>query len=269
MRRLNNSEKSGFTILELAIAMLFISFLLLAIGFVSVQLAVIYEKGITIKVVNNNGRELIDEFSRTNFLSRYDQTLDYKYTFTQNRDNINIRNDESNRQNVQLHGAFCTGAYSYVWNTGYALNLDDSPENENKKAILKMGDETKTKFRLARVNDSRRAVCANKTKDDATLSGNEYDAGDQASNYVELLSASENDLVFYEFIMYRPAVYEAAGHALFAGSFLLGTMKGDIDITTTGNFCEVSRPDSFASDFSYCAINKFNFAARATGGLSI
>ena len=264
MKHLNNSEKSGFTILELALSMLFISFLLLAIGFVSVQLAVVYENGITIKVVNNNGRELIDEFSRTILLSHYNRTLDFvPNTYTEKRGTVRVKGEEY--KDVQLHGAFCTGAYSYIWNTGYVLNRDDVPENNGiEPAELTFGDDDEKKdgFRLARVNDTDRAICK------SVSGGNSY-SGAKASNYVEFLSPSENDLVFYEFVVFPPAVHEATGHALFSGTFLLGTMSGNIDITTTGNFCEVSRPDSFASDFPYCAINKFNFAARATGGLTL
>lgn len=267
MKRLANSAKSGFTILELALAMLFISFLLLAIGFVTVQLSVVYEKGITLKTVNNNGRELIDEFSRTIFLSHYNRTLDYSDTYTEKRiSSIKVKGEEM--KDVQLHGAFCTGVYSYVWNTGYALNFDTSdPANAGiSSATLKIGDETKKDFRLARVNDADYAICKS-----ASDGGDDY-SGENVSGYVELLSPSENDLVFYEFIVFPPAVHEATGHALFSGTFLLGTKAGKIDIKTAGNFCEVSRPDSFASgedNFAYCSINKFNFAARATGGLSL
>ena len=70
--------KTGFTILETALAMAFISFLMLAIGFAVVQISNVYQKGITIKVVNNNGRELVDEFSRTILASKYDKGEDDK-----------------------------------------------------------------------------------------------------------------------------------------------------------------------------------------------
>ena len=42
-------------------------------------------------------------------------------------------------------------------------------------------------------------------------------------------------------------------------------MQGGINVTAAGNFC--AAPNDYGNDqnFDYCSINKFNFAARATG----
>lgn len=53
----------------------------------------------------------------------------------------------------------------------------------------------------------------------------------------------------------------------YYGSFILGTIRGGIDIVASGNFC--SAPEGYnesVENIDYCAINKFNFAALATGG---
>ena len=266
-----NHTKSGFTILELALAMAFISFLLLAIGFAMLQVSLVYQKGLTIKTVNSTGREIIDEFSRTILASKYNRyDGHYEYTFTEKRDKVAINGED---KEVQIYGAFCTGTHRYIWNTGYALDLPDEPENENKKAIFierKEGNDDvqydKT-IRLIRVNDPSREVCILHADRVGESEENVFDAN-KASNLVEILSPSENDLIFYDFVMFEPSFHEGTSQALFSGSFILGTMAGTIDITLSGNFC-TDKPEGLATDFTYCSVNKFNFAARATGGLAI
>ncbi|MBR3365809.1 hypothetical protein IKG48_01665 [Candidatus Saccharibacteria bacterium] len=283
------NNKSGFTILELALAMAFISFLMLAIGFAIVQITNIYQKGVTIKVVNNNGRELVDEFSRTILASKYDKVEndkkgDFEYTYTETRGKVEVAGEE---KEVPLHGAFCVGNYSYLWNTGYALNLDDYNEghitlnidnNEEQyasgKAYLILGEDTDTtkpvtkiNYRLARVADTGREAC--KTHSEEENNSPKYVITKATENeYVELLSPSESDLALYDFTVFEPAYHSGTGHALYSASFILGTLGGGIDITIPGNFC-TDKPENLKTDFNYCSINKFNFAARATGGLAI
>ncbi|MDO4889209.1 MAG: hypothetical protein Q4A25_00740 [Candidatus Saccharibacteria bacterium] len=295
-------SKSGFTILETALAMAFISFLMLAIGFAVIQISNIYQKGITIKVLNNNGRELVDEFSRTILASKYDKVEDsedshFDYTFTEVREELygvgtRGENDGTGEEKLQLHGAFCLGNYSYIWNTGYALDLPDSggdstqipvdggqKEYSTKKAYLIVGEddpntpenetETKINFRLARVPDSGREVCRSNAKNKEDNKPNEYVVTKtKANNYVEILSESENQLVLYDLTVFEPIYHPGTGHALYSASFILGTADGGIDITVPGNFC-TDKPENLKTDFNYCSINKFNFAARATGGLAI
>lgn len=299
--------KTGFTILETALAMAFISFLMLAIGFAVVQISNVYQKGITIKVVNNNGRELVDEFSRTILASKYDKGEDdkgshFEYTFTEHReklDGIGTRGEnDSTDEELQVNGAFCLGNYSYIWNTGYALNLKDNDGNtapsedpnetveteyNANKAYIVLGEGTATSpkvvhrnFRLARVADSGREACRNNSQNSKDVAEgkvgvkkNEYVITKALENdYVEILSESENDLALYDLTVFEPTYHVGTGHALYSASFILGTLGGGVDITVPGNFC-TEKPQGLRTDFNYCSINKFNFAARATGGLAI
>lgn len=283
-------SKKGFTILETALAMAFISFLMLAVGFAVVQISNIYEKGITIKVVNNNGRELVDEFSRTIMASKYSRNEDdhdahFEYTYTQtlgNVSNVGARNKDENAE-VPLHGAFCIGNYSYLWNTGYALNLDDDKAyreageefgyNDQKGFLIVGEDDSATpvkNYRLIRVADPGREACKSHAKNvlDGEYPNKYVITASKEANVSELLSASENDLTLYDLTVFEPAYHVGTGHALYPISFILGTLGGGVDITVPGNFC-TEKPDNLKTDFNYCSINKFNFAARATGGLAI
>lgn len=284
---IKRTNKTGFTILELAIAMAFISFLLLSIGFAIIQITNTYQKGVTIKVVNNNGRELVDEFSRTILASKYNNKEGFELVYSQEQGTVKVDGED---KEVPLHGVFCVGNYSYLWNTGYALNLEDDsndmapssgvgheeePYNSNK-AYLILGDETdaskeysvKRDYRLVRVADTGREACKSH-QDNKETKPNKYVVTKATDDeYVELLSPTENDLTLYDMVVFPPIYHSGSGHTFYSASFILGTLAGGVDITTSGDFC-TEKPDNFKTDFNYCSINKFNFAARATGGLAI
>ena len=83
-------------------------------------------------------------------------------------------------------------------------------------------------------------------------------------NGVEILNKNGlNDLVLYDFYMTKPAFSITRQNLFFAGSFILGTKRGGINIKTAGNSCKP--PSDEYSDLEYCAINKFNFAVQAGG----
>ena len=274
-------HKTGFTILELALAMAFISFLMLSIGFAVIQISNVYQKGITIKVVNNNGREIVDELSRTILASKYNNNGGFELVYSQTKDKVEETGID---EEVPLHGVFCVGNYSYLWNTGYALNLDDgkdyntiSIDGEEKdyakgKAYLELGEEdnrtVKTDYRLVRVADVGREACKIHEENKETNPDKYVITKATENDYVELLSASENNLVLYDMVVFPPIYHSGTGHALYSASFILGARDGGVDITTTGNFC-TDKPDNLKTDCNYCSINKFNFTARSTGGLAI
>lgn len=275
-------HKKGFTILELALAMAFLSFLLLAIGMVTIQVAQIYQKGIAIKNVNSVSRELTEEFNQTISASRYQppaetETTGFKYNvYFEQTKNIELGGVS---KEVPINGAFCTGRYSYIWNTGYALNSDnkvtggDSGEdyyNANVRAVYQYTDENGNEtnyenpngepLRLLKLRDTSKAVC---TSHDP--SSNIYTGG---SNPIEILSASDGNLALYDLTIFTPVYHANSGHTFFTGSFILGTVRGGVDITLSGDYCQ-DRLANFTTDFTYCSVNKFNFAARAAGDFSL
>ena len=56
----NRHVQRGFTIIELMLAMTFVSFLLMAIAMVTVQVGKTYNRGLTLKTVNQSGRDITD-----------------------------------------------------------------------------------------------------------------------------------------------------------------------------------------------------------------
>ena len=80
---------------------------------------------------------------------------------------------------------------------------------------------------------------------------------------VELLAGSDTKLALFNVNVPLPAQTSSTGKALYSVSFILATISGGVDILTNGNYCTA---DMDSSDFSYCAINKFNFSIQANGG---
>lgn len=158
------------------------------------------------------------------------------------------------------------------------------------------GDSEDEEFRILKVRDDYRSVCVSKvrtyednhyeqnyyyaTAESAEEKNNVFFAGDKeksnefdiSNGYgivteepVDLLrSDTENDLVIYDLAVPRPAESTTQENMFYSASFILGTIRGGINITSNGQACEP--PNNYEKEaFDYCAINKFNFAVQAGG----
>lgn len=283
------SKRRGFTMVELSFSIVFISSLLLLLTFIILQVTSIYQKTMSVKAVNATGRELIDQFSRSISASTLVSTnsrcasVDEGYRDECIKDNafrfIYHQYESSNFQvsgrdldePVPTSGAFCTGLYSYLWNTGYVLNQDNRGA-ETYRATIKyeIDDETieRNNFRLLRVYDPTSKMCR------GNVNGSTYSFRTEANGIVyelpageeptELLSSAEADLALYDLRIFHPARHVYSGQAYYSGTFVLGTLQGQIDIYANGDYCKAP-PSNDLGEFTYCAINKFNFASQATG----
>lgn len=276
--------KRGFTIVEITIAMTFVATLLITIALVVTQMTAIYQKGLALRAVNSTGRELVDEFTRGitsapakgvsylcnsyysgNETARTACEADGANLLTYHQDTARI-----NDMDVPVHGVFCTGRYSYIWNTGYALK---SSESNHRAELIVNGTNYGDKFRVMRVNDDDRALCG------AYMNGGSYRYnGNSGSKYsynissddapIELLSGSESNLTLYDFVPFPAASHDITQHAFYSITFILGTIQGGINIMSTGDYCKAPATDSLDTEFNFCAVNKFSFAVRATGEMT-
>lgn len=256
--------RSGFTISEISLSMVFISFMLLSIAALVIYATTLYQKGLTLRAVNNTGLELVDEITRS--LSGSFNSVSGNYYY-QRKGNVYLPNSSNEQLNVPIWGVFCTGTYSYAWNTGYVLGNETYARTSGgatfrdvDRLTLTTADGTYQGFRLLRVNDSNRAVCASVSDS----SGNSITATGVTNTRELFSSSSEHQLALYDFHVFTPVYHSLTGHTYYSGSFVIGTIKGSVDITTTSDVCKEAS-DNLNTDFTYCAINKFNFAVRATG----
>ncbi len=210
----------------------------------------------------------------------------YKLTFQQYTGaNFYLKGEEIKKP--IKYGAFCTGRSSYIWNTGYALN----GYGNNRPTYLVYYTRNKTTgqltqhkypenpdntesdefFRLIKVNDSSRSVCSSILNGSySTLTAKSYfelspsSPLDEGATPVDLLASSEDNLALYDLQIFRRTRHAVTAQSFYSGSFLLATLRGEINITGQGDYC-TDEPDGLNTDFAYCALNKFNFAMRATG----
>lgn len=278
-------RRRGFTIVEITIAMTFVATLLITIALVITQMTAIYQKGLALRAVNSTGRELVDEFTRgitsapakgTSYLcnSLYGSNETARAACESGDANLLTYHQDTatlDGQDVPVHGVFCTGRYSYIWNTGYALK--GSTDSKRRAELIVNGTNYGDTFHLMRVNDDDRALCR------AYMNTNSYRYnGNGNSKYsysissddapIELLSGSEDNLSLYDFVPFPAAFHDITQHAFYSITFILGTVQGGINIMSAGDYCTAPSTDSLDSEFNYCAVNKFNFAVRATGELT-
>lgn len=278
-------NKKGFTLVELALALAFVAVLLLTIAYLTIHVTTVYEKGLAMKAVNSVGKELVDDFSRAISASpavtvdslcgkkysgeQYDNCVNdsaRKFSYQQRYNKVLVAGVETV---VPTNGVFCTGRYSYIWNSAYVLNQTDYPKaaTGNFIATFNYKNGTVNDFRLLKVSDFNRTLCIQHLNnsqyvyDDSPIYG--YDSM-EPETLEDLIDNSENNLAIYDLTMFSPTVHNLTSSAYYSGTFILATLRGGIDINSTGEFCS-DPPDGLATDFAYCAINKFNFAMEANG----
>ena len=216
-------SKRAFTIIELTIAMAFISVLLISITVLVIRITNLYTKGSTIKAVNSTARFLIDDLQRTVAASPTPSSIRNAYRPDRNR--------------------FCTGTYSYIWNTPRGtLNSFSSPDNREE-------------LKLVKIEDSTRAYCNARADNTIPLAG----------AIVLLSPRDESSLILYDFAIFANdarSINTKTRQTFYAASFVLGTRANNGLISPTINCIP---PADSNNDFSYCSINKFNFAMISTG----
>lgn len=280
-------HKKGFTIVEVSLALVFVAIILITIAWLTIHITSVYEKGLAMKAVNSTAKEIIDDVSRAiatspartveSLCSQVYTESDAasspyrlcindnarKFVYQQRYGSVDV-NDAVKQ--VPTNGVFCTGRYSYLWNSAYVLNtIDYHSVGGSYKAVFNYANSPD--FRLLKISDYTRDLCTQHMSSLAYMydDNNNYTLHDGAPDVnIEMLDNSENNLAIYDFTIFKPTIHQVTSAAFYSGTFILATLRGGIDINSTGEFCSAP-PDNLDTDFAYCAINKFNFAMRAAG----
>lgn len=236
----NNQTKQddGFTLIELLLSMAFVSVLLVSIAMLIIQIGNIYNRGLTMKEVNQAGRSIASELQ---------STISQSPQFDIGGNNYVIQKDNSN--NV-VGMRLCLGRYTYVWNHGKYM---DATKFSMSSVPNKYSGGDSTRFRFIKVNDSNAQYCV------ASTPGNYPDI--TKSDSKELLGSGENNLAMYSFSLFSADDIKDSqtGQQLYHIGFLLGTDAAALSDDTSS--CRP--PDDLKSDINYCSINEFNIVARA------
>ena len=315
--------RKAFTIVELLLAMSFLGTMLVGISALIMRVTDIYQKGLSLRSVNAVGREIISDFTRIINSSQTNVDINPASSGSISLSDINAAranyylatySDDEDGQR-QLGGVFCTGDYSYIWNTaenirkarmafndGYTDSNVTKATSTNHIYMIAVKDGKTTNYivpKLARFSDRKRSACVSEvvTKGSGSSKTTSYepaatgdikknaylfdftgDAYKKTSNdIIELIERDESDLVLYNLSIFPATQHNKTKQIFYSGSFILATYRGGVNIKSNGDFCqgssnmETGARDSELTlqDFSYCAVNKFNFAARATGERSI
>ncbi len=279
--------KKAFTIVEISLAMTFLAVLLVAIATLIMRITGIYQKGLTLRSINSAGTEIIEDMTRTVGAASY--LLDVNNSVVGDNGAVKYEDENNNVDkyyyaytnrgqqysggkfvNAQLYGVFCTGSYSYVWNTAQTLRQDTF-----KGLTVSVGGENKHP-KFAKIYDPEQASC--RGDNSVATQGQAHGASGATislaneSYYTDLIGEDELDISMYEFNVTPVTQSSITKQSFVSANFILATTKGGVNINSNGDFCRGEGHEYSEeynnSDFNYCAVNKFSFSVR-TGGNSI
>lgn len=231
-------QQAGFTIIELTLAMTFVTILMIMIAMTITQLANIYNKGTTLRAVDQAGRAISRDMQAT--LAEA-QPLDI---------NSDIHGGANFVPQIQVGGdlsapdggRLCTGTYSYIWNVGKSL--------VNPVNVYESGD---VPIRLIKVRDTGALYCS-----DSSLKIKNDDV-------VELLASGDRNLALQSFRIVSAAFDPVTQQALYRIVFEVGTNdEGSLDQSSTIDTIDTTckPPSDDASQQDFCAVNQFEFTVR-------
>ena len=232
---MNHVKIKGFTLIELMLAMTFISVLLVAIAMTTIQISNIYNKGITLREVDQAGRSLSNELQRNISASA-------PFDVTPKKDDAPATKDSKYVVRNEDGGRLCLGSYSYLWNFGKALDGTGGAVIYNKYS-----DDANAKLRFVKVADPAGQLCANP------------ETMPTRSQSTDLLTSGDRDLVLHKFSIERTSDVGMISQAIYAISFTIGTNDRE-QLTTNDASC---KPPSESIDEAYCSVNQFDIIARA------
>ncbi|MES2876561.1 MAG: prepilin-type N-terminal cleavage/methylation domain-containing protein [Patescibacteria group bacterium] len=232
-------RQHGFTIIELTISMAFIAMLLLGIAMLTLQIGSIYNKGLTLRSVNESGLLVSNDIQRTLNSARPSNTL-----FV----------EDSSDPNQVTGGRLCGNNIVYAWSYGKSIKAF---EDGQPVVLLNRYEDTDERIRLIRFTGSdtycQRVDGVFPVLNSTTL-----------SNVTNLLGTGDNNLVVTGFTINRDgggvvgqAVSFDSTQRLYQVSITIGTGE---DSVIQGSSCQ---NQGSRIDTEYCAVNQFNFTARA------
>lgn len=250
MNRAANQQQKGFTLIEMMVAMAFVSVLMLTIAMAVIQIGNIYNKGLTMRAVDYAGRALSTEIR---------QTLGQSEPFSVDTA-LRIQKHPGSSSLNPDGGRLCTGTFSYIWNFGTAMDnpinkyADISEVGPDGSASDSAENRVSNEIRFIKLRDNGGGYCADLTKPILQ------------SEAVELLSGGDHDLAIQRFEIVQIADDQSTRQALYRITMELGTNREDSvqrpsELTTMDTTCKPPSDDTSLQDF--CAVNQFVFTVQA------
>ncbi len=238
MNHVNKITRSGFTLVELMLALAFIGVLLLAIATTIIQIGANFNRGLTIKEVNQSGRSISE---------------DIRYTVSSGLASSGVVNDGSADPG---QGRLCLGTFSYVWNYGRILSPESSSPTVKVPTPASDGSVDMVPARFVRVSDGSRKYCEKSGSGHFVIQ--EVLSSDRP---VELLSVGDRKLAIYKFETTSPPnlVDPVSSKRIHSLKFSIGA--GDLSaIHPSLERCYIPGDEGAGAnvDLTYCTVQTFN-----------
>ena len=246
-------KKSGFTLIELMLSMTFVSVLLLTIALTVVQMSTTYNRGMTMKEVNQVSRDIADDLRLT---------VGGSSVFTVNETGntnayVTLRTLDDNKV---VGGRLCTGVSSYIWNSSFALerNLREVSKLENAANAAEGAGVS-----LYKVPDADKRYCG--------LSGSapitqHIRYSDRVAGR-ELLKTGDRNLGLQEFSVVSSSSAEDLGirQKMYTVNYRIGTGSTEaMNADQTACLAPGENVDGVdKSNWTYCNIQQFTIVVRA------
>ena len=197
-------EKRGFTLVELSLSVVFIAILSITIVLIINNAVSTYRRGMTLNQINTVGMDLVDDMRaaiQSAPATMNDNCKDddgYKEECVNVRKTASVNVNGVVKEEIPVYGAFCTGSYSYIWNSGYFYA-------EGGSKVL--GGVSKAKFRgkdypLIRIKDKEREICSQYS---SSFDGN-FDLDSTEELEIILADDAGSQLALYDLYAPLPAV---------------------------------------------------------------
>ncbi len=277
--------KKGFTLVELSMSIIFLSVLLIGIASLVMHMTSMYQKGLTLRAINASGQQIIEDITRAVNSASYiidvskaDADGDGYISDAENKEAVKTYFYESKKDDEQKYGALCISNYTYIWNTRLSLydeiNGEMSEDPTSGVWISNDGGKSYQRYRFARIPDPSHTQCNDSIEGTLANTGGGERVElkiDTVTEPVELIEKDEIDLAIYHFTVTPATQSVVTKQAFLSASFIVATIRGGVNIMSNGDYCmgdmaySGMESDFSREDFSYCAVNKFNFSMR-TGG---
>lgn len=256
IQQVNHHQRSnGFTLIELMLSMAFVSILLVTIAMTVMQMAAIYNRGITLKEVNQAARDISDDMRRSV------QSSSIFVVNTDGSDSTNLVQTRSsvNDSNVVVTGRLCLGKYSYIWNTASAI---ETGFNDRARFLTSSAGAAGDDVNLVKVADSTKKYCSKDSSGRLLYKDILYT---DANNATELLKQGDRTLrLLYFNVETNDSGYDPlSSQRLYTVSYTLGTGNTSAMLLQNGVPTACLGPTEENSDFAYCNVQQFSIALRA------
>lgn len=246
-----NHRAQGFTLIELMLSMTFVAVLLLTIALTVVQMGTIYNRGMTLKEVNQSARDMADDLRRS---VQATGVFAVDPSGGDTTDLIRLKRSVAGVE-VPVTGRLCLGNYSYLWNTATA------PEADRVKYLNASGAPG-APVTFVKVIDTGKKYCA---KDTSGALVNKHIVAADSTQSTELLKQGDRNLRVFAFdITTTASSYDpVSGQRLYQVSYTLGTGEVSSMVVTAGIPTACLPPSNPNATPAYCNVQQFAIVLRA------